>query len=330
MNNGLKVGLRLPQKRNLKLSASRGGVSGVSKADNDWFYVKGDDSVGPLKSTAMAALLRAGEISGEIYVWREGLSDWVQLKDTELKSKGKSADRGMSMQATLQREMAEVHHNKWGFLFFVVALTLGVLVIGWAMWNDSISVKESIQGSVVNGGDGVEKGKPSKLDLLKQLTALEGGLIDSGKDVAFTKKEFSAWLDFMGFKIGQVWDGDECNVKLKTPFRFFERAYLHLWEGGVSDKALYAVELNRSFTGCSREELVKEMNYLAELYTEKYGIRFNNYSIPYGVNSYYAAKVYSDRFVGLRIMLISDPSENSISLTFLRRDCLKKMKSGGM
>jgi len=50
----------------------------------NWYYRDGDQQVGPVADEAMRALIRAGAITAETPVWKEGQVDWVTLAQTEL------------------------------------------------------------------------------------------------------------------------------------------------------------------------------------------------------------------------------------------------------
>ncbi len=87
VDNGLRKGLKLPQRRELKLPGKTPMVTKAEQLpDDDWYYAKGDGSLGPFKATVMEALIKSGEISSTTYVWKDGLDDWTQLGSTELSS----------------------------------------------------------------------------------------------------------------------------------------------------------------------------------------------------------------------------------------------------
>jgi uncharacterized RDD family membrane protein YckC len=48
----------------------------------EWYYVQGSDQVGPVSNADLAKLARAGDISGETLVWREGLENWIAYEGT--------------------------------------------------------------------------------------------------------------------------------------------------------------------------------------------------------------------------------------------------------
>lgn len=52
--------------------ASRGG---------EWYFLASGVEVGPLDLAALQARADSGEVSASTYVWRDGLPDWVRLKD---------------------------------------------------------------------------------------------------------------------------------------------------------------------------------------------------------------------------------------------------------
>jgi hypothetical protein len=50
----------------------------------EWFYVVNGASTGPVDIYEMRRLLETGVLTGETYVWKEGMSDWTKLSQTEL------------------------------------------------------------------------------------------------------------------------------------------------------------------------------------------------------------------------------------------------------
>jgi len=57
----------------------------VTKGVNmNWYYRDGDQQVGPVADEAMQALIRTGVLSANTPVWREGLSDWTTLAQSDL------------------------------------------------------------------------------------------------------------------------------------------------------------------------------------------------------------------------------------------------------
>lgn len=43
----------------------------------NWYYARGDQRMGPVDDTQIAALASTGQITGQTLVWREGMADWV-------------------------------------------------------------------------------------------------------------------------------------------------------------------------------------------------------------------------------------------------------------
>jgi uncharacterized protein DUF4339 len=56
-----------------------------------WFYHKNDRGVGPLEEADIRGLLERNEIAANTLVWRDGLRDWTEAKNTELVSAAESA-----------------------------------------------------------------------------------------------------------------------------------------------------------------------------------------------------------------------------------------------
>lgn len=68
-------------------SASRNMFSSTdSQSAVQWFCVQDNRSTGPYSPEVIAQMLSNGTLNGSTYVWREGMSDWEYLKNTELAS----------------------------------------------------------------------------------------------------------------------------------------------------------------------------------------------------------------------------------------------------
>ncbi len=48
----------------------------------EWYYVDGQERVGPIGMPQLAGLVQEGTLGPESFVWREGFEDWQALKDT--------------------------------------------------------------------------------------------------------------------------------------------------------------------------------------------------------------------------------------------------------
>jgi GYF domain 2 len=51
-----------------------------------WYYHKDDRGFGPVEEADIRGLLEHNEIAADTLVWRDGLGDWTEAKDTELSS----------------------------------------------------------------------------------------------------------------------------------------------------------------------------------------------------------------------------------------------------
>lgn len=45
--------------------------------DANWYYLRGDETIGPLPAAELRRLFRAGKLTPETLVWRAGMQDWV-------------------------------------------------------------------------------------------------------------------------------------------------------------------------------------------------------------------------------------------------------------
>jgi predicted Zn finger-like uncharacterized protein len=59
--------------------ASASPSSSASAENNNWHIVVDGEQVGPLSTSDVRARLSRGEITGETFIWREGLADWLKV-----------------------------------------------------------------------------------------------------------------------------------------------------------------------------------------------------------------------------------------------------------
>src|SRR5215471_12473397 len=55
------------------------GLTTPASSDNAWHIVVEGEQVGPLSASDVRARLSRGEITGETFIWREGLADWQKI-----------------------------------------------------------------------------------------------------------------------------------------------------------------------------------------------------------------------------------------------------------
>ena len=48
----------------------------------DWFYADGKDRRGPVPENEFRTLISAGTVKPETLVWRQGMTQWVSLRDS--------------------------------------------------------------------------------------------------------------------------------------------------------------------------------------------------------------------------------------------------------
>jgi predicted Zn finger-like uncharacterized protein len=67
----------------------------VVSAENSWHIVVEGEQVGPLSASDVRARLSRGEITGETFIWREGLADWLKVSSVpEFSDAGGGDDDG--------------------------------------------------------------------------------------------------------------------------------------------------------------------------------------------------------------------------------------------
>src|SRR5689334_17273962 len=67
----------------LPISEGSGLQSGVTTggptSENNWHIVVEGEQVGPLSPSDVRARLSRGEVTGETFIWREGMTDWLKI-----------------------------------------------------------------------------------------------------------------------------------------------------------------------------------------------------------------------------------------------------------
>ena len=50
----------------------------------NWYYAHHEESIGPFTQEEMEGMIQSHEITGNTYVWKEGMKDWILLKNSML------------------------------------------------------------------------------------------------------------------------------------------------------------------------------------------------------------------------------------------------------
>lgn len=77
----------------------------------NWYYMDGDQQQGPIPHDELTMLITTGSLNAATPVWREGMSDWQELRKTELIW---DADSGKCLETVLEAEVAG-RHPEWHF-----------------------------------------------------------------------------------------------------------------------------------------------------------------------------------------------------------------------
>ena len=90
----------------------------------EWYYAKGQDSIGPFTRSEMIELLHGNTLNGNTYVWKKGMEDWAALKDSDL------IDRQAPASAPLQNS---IYHSRKNIVLQVVLsiATCGIFQLCW-------------------------------------------------------------------------------------------------------------------------------------------------------------------------------------------------------
>ena len=115
--------------------------------DDQWNYGFGSESRGPVDDEEMKRLFRDGVIHTETLVWRQGMADWVPLRETDLiaisgapplppqaASTDMGQDAGMRMLLPVGRSALAIAAGYMGLFAILVlpapfALLLGILAV---------------------------------------------------------------------------------------------------------------------------------------------------------------------------------------------------------
>ena len=91
----------------------------------EWFYVKENAQHGPTSELELRNLISSGAIQPETVIWREGMSDWVPIKETpELNMAANTTDLYQSPQAGMAAPLSAQPQTD---TLAIVSLVLGIL-----------------------------------------------------------------------------------------------------------------------------------------------------------------------------------------------------------
>lgn len=101
----------------------------------DWFYGKDNTQHGPVSETDIQNMLSTGEIDANTIVWREGMTDWLPIKNIpELSPTSSSTSPYATPQTNVANPQPTVMHIATDGLS-IAALVCGILaVISCYIW----------------------------------------------------------------------------------------------------------------------------------------------------------------------------------------------------
>jgi hypothetical protein len=93
-----------------------------------WYYHKDDRGFGPVQEADIRGLLERNEIAADTLVWREGLSDWIEARSTELI--GFSSDAALSPPPVSAVTSPRRKHSKLFPVASILAEVFNCLIFG--------------------------------------------------------------------------------------------------------------------------------------------------------------------------------------------------------
>jgi hypothetical protein len=63
------------------LGAAKGTETKTGEKKSNWYYAKGQETVGPISQDKLVALLRSVSRLNDVFVWRTGFQDWMKVGD---------------------------------------------------------------------------------------------------------------------------------------------------------------------------------------------------------------------------------------------------------
>lgn len=97
--------------------------------ERTWFYLVGDEAIGPISEPVLSQLAVAGHLFAESYVWTDGMSAWTRLDDLDEPSvvaRSAPAERVPEVPSRMTRMLLPVGRSGWaiaaGYLGLVSVL----------------------------------------------------------------------------------------------------------------------------------------------------------------------------------------------------------------
>ena len=131
----------------------------------DWFYGKDNAQHGPISDLEIRSLISTGQIAPETIIWREGMADWIPLKDVpEFQSNNATSDstspylspQANNYAAPVPTDGLAITSMVCGILSIVIScMYIGVLLGIPAVITGHLSLKKINNSPVAIGGKGM-------------------------------------------------------------------------------------------------------------------------------------------------------------------------------
>jgi hypothetical protein len=99
----------------------------------EWYYLLGQEKIGPLSMQAMRAMIQNGTINSSTLVWRQGLQNWVPAGGLPEFAYAAQNTGGISLNISGDKKEFALGLNTGGFVLFIVLLFL-CLPLCWLPW----------------------------------------------------------------------------------------------------------------------------------------------------------------------------------------------------
>jgi hypothetical protein len=103
--------------------------------DSVWYYLVGQQRLGPIPSQTVLHLIEGGSVSGGTLIWRQGMAEWAPLGSIPEFAFAFTGSRpGASINSALQsKQEAALGLTNTGLILFIVLLVT-CLPLCWLPW----------------------------------------------------------------------------------------------------------------------------------------------------------------------------------------------------
>ena len=106
---------------------AEGDGSGEEGAST-WYYARNGEKSGPYRESELASLCRDGKVSGEDYVWSQGMAEWLKASEVKAFSSALAGRGAKAKAAGAEEDEGAASSNRMAGIGALAAIGLGVVV----------------------------------------------------------------------------------------------------------------------------------------------------------------------------------------------------------